>query len=1254
MPPSRRRGLPAAVAALVVLTTAGPATSADAAPTSPSPRATVTPGPATTRTVTLITGDKATVTANGSRRSVTSVTDPQGRTGGAHVMTVGDDIYVYPDAALPYIASGALDEHLFNVTELLADGYDDARSDHLPLIVTYTDAAARSRSAKTPEGARRTLTLSSIQGAAISADHAQAADFWSSLTGTPTGSAGARTAGAASPSGRLTDGIAKVWLDGKAKATLSDTTAQIGAPEVWAGGDTGQGVDVAVLDTGIDAAHPDFAGRIAATQSFVPDEDVTDRHGHGTHVASTVAGTGAASGGTEKGVAPGASLHIGKVLDNLGNGQDSWILAGMEWAARDQHAKVVSMSLGGGPTDGTDPLSQAVNRLSEETGALFVIAAGNSGPAPYSVSAPGAADAALTVGAVHGPGKGVDQLASFSSRGPRVGDNAIKPDLTAPGVDVLAARSQYAPEGEGAYQTMSGTSMATPHVAGAAALLAAKHPDWTGQQLKDALVSTTSSTQRFSPFQAGSGRLDVAAAVKATLVASGIAFAQAHYPYTPGQTVRKDVTYTNTGAEPVTVDLSLSRDQLPEGLFTLTDTRLTVPAHGTATIGVITHLDAAQDNAAYSGLLTATGADGTVLTRTPVGVNKEGRRVTLSVTAKDRHGAALPGTLVLKDVEHNTAPKMYEIDASGRMSLRLSPGTYSAWMNTAVPGIDGTHTLGFAMFSAPQIDLDADRTVRFDAADLRKAAAFTPQPTANQFMRVDQYRTNSGLFPFLDSYMPEYWRYDSLWVTPTPKVTKGSYVFATRWRQVQPPLTFSAGSQAYDDVVIQSLSPKLPEGTGSYRAVWAGDGSAADFREVRVRGQVAVVRRSDSVPAPDQAAAAAKAGARQLLILNDGYGKLDPWADLPDAAPLPVASLGTDDSARLLSRIRKTGTATLKVVSHPYPRYVYDLVRHYDGAVPRDPSYRPGPGELARIDDEFRNTKQGEAVQYREDVSVIFDSPMLIQPTAVAAQGTLTSWVSAGTDARWVSSASMRDLYQGGVARSYQSRSTTSETWFSPIQHPRLLNDDINWRAPYRTGDIISTSRLPAWGDSGGHGGVAWVDADTTKISLYQGDQLLGEDFNERIISAEGLSPDPLPYRIVVEGKRNLPDRPYSTRTRTEWAFTSATTDYTVLTPLPLVQLDYAVPTDLSGKAHRRTGLTVTPSQLTGAAGTGAIRTVTLEVSYDDGATWHKATLRQSGGNWKAQLDAPARARFASLRTTARDTEGNSVSQTLIRAFGLK
>src|SRR4029453_1304071 len=121
-----------------------------------------------------------------------------------------------------------------------------------------------------------------------------------------------------------------------------------------------------------------------------------DGNGHGTHCASVIAGSGAASGGRFRGVAPGTKLMIGKVLDDDGFGLDSWVISGMEWAARGG-AKVVSMSLGGLLTDGTDPLSEAVNTLSDETGTLFVVAAGNEG-LPASVGAPGTAEAALTVG----------------------------------------------------------------------------------------------------------------------------------------------------------------------------------------------------------------------------------------------------------------------------------------------------------------------------------------------------------------------------------------------------------------------------------------------------------------------------------------------------------------------------------------------------------------------------------------------------------------------------------------------------------------------------------------------------------------------------------------------------------------------------------------------------------------------------------------------------------------------------------------
>ncbi|GAA3770739.1 hypothetical protein GCM10022206_06720 [Streptomyces chiangmaiensis] len=376
------------------------------------------------RTVTLITGDKVVVTPAGGAGTVT-VRGPHGEPIAAHTDKVGKDLYVYPDSAAPYVSAGLLDKELFNVTGLVADGYDDARVSHLPLIVTYTrGATARTQAA--PRGATRVRTLSSINGAALTEEHGKAAEFWSAITSKVSASAVARSntlLASPAPKPTLAGGISKVWLDGKAKATLADSTAQIGAPEVWKGGNTGQGVDVAVLDTGVDDGHPDLVGQVAEATSFVPDldpgdgggpqgqataeTDTVDRHGHGTHVASTIAGTGAASGGKEKGVAPGVRLHVGKVLNDSGQGQESWILAGMEWAARTAHAKVISMSLGGSPTDGSDPLSQAVNQLSAETGALFTIAAGNSGPNAKTVAAPGAADAALTVGAVDGN----DQLA---------------------------------------------------------------------------------------------------------------------------------------------------------------------------------------------------------------------------------------------------------------------------------------------------------------------------------------------------------------------------------------------------------------------------------------------------------------------------------------------------------------------------------------------------------------------------------------------------------------------------------------------------------------------------------------------------------------------------------------------------------------------------------------------------------------------------------------------------------------------------
>ncbi len=336
----------------------------------------------------------------------------------------------------------------------------------------------------------------------------------------------------------------------------------IDAPEAWAEGYTGEGVTVAVLDTGYDDTHPDLQGRVSAdSKSFVPGEEVaTDQHGHGTHVASTVAGTGAASDGAHRGVADGADLLIGKVLGGAdGTGQDSWIIEAMEWAGH--NAPIVSMSLGSmGGSDGKDLMAESLNQIAEETGALFVVAAGNSG-APETVGSPGSAEKALTVGSVDDP---TGALSYFSSQGPLTRSGAMKPDLTGPGNDVTAARSADS-GGEGSYITMSGTSMATPHVSGAAAILKQRHPEYTAAQLKAALASTAVDGG-YTPYQGGTGLIDVDAALDAPVIASGSGdFGMLVWGEEP-TLVERVVEFTNRSDAEVTVALDATMaDTTPGG-----------------------------------------------------------------------------------------------------------------------------------------------------------------------------------------------------------------------------------------------------------------------------------------------------------------------------------------------------------------------------------------------------------------------------------------------------------------------------------------------------------------------------------------------------------------------------------------------------------------------------------------------------------------------------------------------------------------
>jgi subtilisin family serine protease len=289
--------------------------------------------------------------------------------------------------------------------------------------------------------------------------------------------------------------------------------AKIGAQTAWNGfGVTGRGVRIGHLDTGVDASHPDLQGKLAAWAEFDSNGNRVmsaphDSAIHGTHTAGTLVG-GSASG-APIGVAPGAKLISGLVL-NGGNGTLLQVLAGMQWVldpdgnpATDDGAQILSMSLG---ASGQYTVFQNITDRLLAAGVLPVFAVGNAGPG--NADAPGNCAGAMSVGATMYS----DVIASFSGGGNVTwsGRSYVKPEISAPGYGIPSAIPG------GLYQTLSGTSMATPHVAGAAALLFEAHPGLTVDQLKNALTST--AVELGAPGQDvrfGAGRLDVAAALAA-------------------------------------------------------------------------------------------------------------------------------------------------------------------------------------------------------------------------------------------------------------------------------------------------------------------------------------------------------------------------------------------------------------------------------------------------------------------------------------------------------------------------------------------------------------------------------------------------------------------------------------------------------------------------------------------------------------------------------------------------------------------
>jgi subtilisin family serine protease len=1219
------------VAVTLALLAGAPAMPTATATAAAVPAAAPSAAPTDTDVVTLVTGDVVrldTFPGGAQRASVVRSADPRG---GMHTFTSGGDVYAEPASASALLASGKLDEQLFNVSALVRQGYDDEARASLPLIVSYR-AGAGLAPRVAPAGSRTQAVLPSAHAMAVTTTKSQAASFWANLAG---------------------DGdIAKVWLDAKVRATLDRSVPQIGAPAAWARGYGGAGVDIAVLDSGIDANHPDFAGRISAAQDFTGSGDTVDRAGHGTHVASIAAGTGAASDGRYRGVAPAADLMVGKVLGDDGYGQESWVIAGMQWAAS-HGADVVNLSLGGAVTKGDDPMSQAVDTLTAQYHTLFVVAAGNSSPGvpgTWDVTTPGAARSALTVGAV----TKADTMWSGSRNG-LMGDAYIKPEIVAPGANITAAGIDGLP-----YRSMTGTSMAAPHVAGSVALLAEEHPDWGPEQFKAALTSTALPLPDVSAFRGGAGRVDIDRATRQQVYVDQGLLDMGYFarPYDPAtmHPVRT-LTYTNDSASAVTLHLATTLVSA-----SVTPATLTIQPGGRAQaqVSVDAETPAADE---YSGRITATG-DGDLEIDTALGFYKQDDTVDVTFRALDRNGK--PGTARLRVAPYLHSDGRYYPDniyltpEQTEWTLRLPEGDYNLFGLIDTPDASGRWYPQSSIVGDPKLSVRAPNfTVTLDARTARPLSLETPKKSTPHYLTLDWSRGDPD--NPIATYDDWYWSQTDgeptqVFLAPTQRVDDAQFSVTTTWDAGVPLLETQLNGQPLPSVFTGG---PFIDGRHRYPVV------DADADPTRVRGAVALVQERPGVSYDDQVQAAADAGAAVVALYSAQPGVFYPYAN----GPVPIIALSKVDGERLRALAGGPNPAQLQVTGTPRTPYAYDVTFVEKQEVSTDLAYRVKPDDVAQVDTRVYTTGTSEAgwLLHQATYTGCDCAPSSVSDYVPATGYTRTEYVTADPEVVNYTGWQYRVGWPSTVVypregRTYQPGERITRDWLKAPFSPGVANSGNNTQfVSRRIGDSLFYN-LVGFTDSAGDW-APQLDGSTAKSALYLGEkQLYSSAYGLRgtvTVPAEAST-----YRLVTDVDHDGSVVALSTHAHTEWTFPSVAPPDGGAAVLPLVDIDYTDVVDaFTGKGaldlantaptSRLVSLNLTTTNQTGSTAP-AVDQMAVEVSYDDGASWQPAPTRSMGqGTFQATYRHPASGEYVSLRVSASDGAGNGVQQTLIRAYRL-
>lgn len=1246
----RRRRLAVAVPVLAALFAWPAAPAAGQSPDVTQVTPQLSPG-GETYTVTLVTGDVATLHVASGGRQAAWLAEPATETdeaGPPEIYQQDGQAYVVPAEAAPYVSAGVLDDRLFNLTGLVEQGYDDASMPELPLLLAEPAAAA----AQNAPAVRQERELSSIDGVSVTVDKEDMRSVWESLRGPEAAVPGEQDAELA--------GADQVWLNGRVEAMLGDSVGQVGAPAAWDAGFDGSGVTVAVLDTGHDPDHPDLADRVNAARNFTDEPDpagqtAVDRNGHGTHVAATVAGTGAASGGQRQGVAPGADLLVGKVLGAEG-GLDAWVIEGMEWAA-EQGAQVVNMSLGSQfPSDGTDPLSLAVDRLTQETDTLFVVAAGNNGPIGGSVTSPGAATSALTVGATTKQ----DESADFSSRGPRRGDLALKPEIVGPGVDIVAARADGTSLGnlvDEHHTSLSGTSMAAPHVAGAAAIVAQQHPGSGADELKSHLVATSERLPDAQVNFQGAGRLDVAAATAADLTVDqgALSFGEIAQNSRPAT---RTLTYRNDSDETMTLRLSSEIRSTGAGgprqpILRTRPAALVVPPGGEASTEVSLSPHTTQPGQYVGRIVARDQRNPGAEIRTTLTATVDGPDRTVTVNGIGRDGEPAGGRVQLWSAE--TGERITSNVVDGTATLEVPDGLYTMVVTLETTGISPASS---TFTAEPDLRIRRDVTRDYDAREADQVEFATPRETYAERFHVFWHREVGG--HSISATTRDGWDGAELYLLPSDPVREGTFETSIVWREAQPLLTAAvagAGGYRIDPVPQLASQGTAYHGQESLPLVYAGGGTPEEFADVDADGKVALVSRRGDVfnPFREQAQAAADAGAQLLLVHNNVP---DAWTAGTGIAAVPTYRIDQQAGQQLRQELADDPDLTLDLDGVQDSTYSYELAHVEHGSVPAGRVFPVERSEMAIVESSFRQDAEGMS-----------NSEMWVPFLGSSDFASGSPWVRNGPverteqistdDVRW------QRFGQPGVAlgsywtwsevEQYRAGETYHHEWWGTLTRPGIpdLSGSEQLGMPVaRFRDAIRIALASHMFDNGRMYAMPETAlGDMVELTLRRDGVEVG---TANWPSAQfTVPPEDSGYELELStsnGPGNWADT--SSATESLWRFRSGRTE-DARTVLPLVQVDYHLDAGLHNEmpGGEEYELRLQPGYQPGASGPGDF-TTSVEVSYDDGDTWVDAPLTPADGMLAAAVPAAGGdAEFASVRVVATDSEGNSLDQLIERAW---